>query len=205
MFQDRIDAGTQLAQKLKQFTNSGAVILAVPRGGVPVAYIIARELACSLQIILAKKIGHPHNKEYAIGAASLEDYFIIPHENITEEYVAGQLKTIRARLQEMQRLFVNNAANENLDGKVVIIVDDGIATGNTLLVTVQLLQKSNPSKIIIAVPVASHHAVQMLMGHVDEVVALHISDDFSGVGSYYKDFKEVTDEEVNFYLNKVTS
>jgi putative phosphoribosyl transferase len=202
MFQDRIDAGMQLAKKLEQYKNSGAVILALPRGGVPVAYILAKELECSLQVILAKKIGHPHNKEYAIGAATLEDYFIIPHENITEEYIAGELAAIRKRLREMQRLFATTSQKENLEGKIIIIVDDGIATGNTLLVTVQLLQKSRPSKMIIAVPVASQSSVHLLRGYVTEVIALTIPEEFCGVGAYYKDFKEVTDDEVVFYLNQ---
>lgn len=87
MFQNRIEAGLLLAAKLRKYKNDPGIVLAVPRGGVPVAYAVAKELGFPIEVILTKKIGHPVNKEYAIGAASLTDYFIIPHENISEEYI----------------------------------------------------------------------------------------------------------------------
>lgn len=203
MFQDRIDAGLQLAIKLKKYRNEAGIVLAVPRGGVPVAYAVAKELNFPIEIVLTKKIGHPANKEYAIGAASLTEYFVIPHEYVTQEYIDSEVKKIRTNLREMYRKFMGDKEPEKLDGKTVILIDDGIATGNTLLGTVNVLKKSNPGKIIIGVPVASKSAIKMLSAEVDEVVSVIVPDYFSGVGAFYEDFEQVSDEEVNFYLDKL--
>ena len=143
------------------------------------------------------------NKEYAIGAASLTDYFIIPHENVPEEYIEQELQKVRSRLKEMYKRFMGEKEPENLKGKTVIVIDDGIATGNTLMGTVNVLRKSNPGKIVIGVPVASKNAVEKLSKEVDEVVAVLIPDEFYGVGSFYEDFEQVSDEEVMFYLDKL--
>jgi putative phosphoribosyl transferase len=203
MFHDRLFAGLLLAEKLKKYRNDPGVILAVPRGGVPVAYAVAKELGFPVEVILTKKIGHPINKEYAIGAASLTDYFIIPHQDVTEEYIQKELLRVRARLKEMYTKFMGNKEPENLEGKTVIVIDDGIATGNTLLSTINVLRKSTPRKIIIGVPVASKNAVQKLSKEVDEVVAVMIPEEFHGVGAFYENFEQVSDEEVIFYLDKL--
>ncbi len=204
MFKDRIDAGLQLVYRLEKYKKDPGVVLAIPRGGIPVAYVVAMELGFPLEVILTKKIGHPLNKEYAIGAASLTDYFVIPHEDVTQEYIADELIKVRARLQDMQSKFMGNKKPINIEGKTVIIVDDGIATGNTMFGIVHVLRKSKPGKIVIAVPVASESAILKLSQEVDEVIALSIPEDFFGVGAYYNDFKQVNDEEVVFYLNKLS-
>lgn len=203
MFRNRIEAGKMLAEKLKKYKNESGIVLAVPRGGVPVAYAIARELGFPIEVILTKKISHPMHKEYAIGAASLTDYFVIPHENVSEEYIQQELLRIRSRLKEMYIRFMGDREPEDLKGKTVIVIDDGIATGNTLLGTINVLRKSNPAKIVIGVPVASQSAVQKLSEEVDEVVAILIPDVFYGVGAFYEDFEQVSDEEVMFYLDKL--
>lgn len=203
MFRDRIEAGQLLAAKLKKYKNDLGIILAVPRGGVPVAYAVAKELDFPIEIILTKKIGHPIYKEYAIGAASLSDYFIIPHENISDEYIQQELQRVRTRLKEMYKRFMGDKEPASLEGKTVIVIDDGIATGNTILGTVHVLRKSNPAKIIIAVPVASKSSVEKLSSEVDEVVAVLIPDQFWGVGGFYQDFDQVSDDEVMFYLDKL--
>ncbi len=203
MFRDRIDAGLQLAEKLKKYKNDAGIVLAVPRGGVPVAYAVARELGLPIEIILTKKIGHPFNKEYAIGAASLTDYFVIPHENVAQEYIELELQRIRTRLKEMYKRFMGDKTPEDPEGKTVIVVDDGVATGNTLLGTIHVLRKSKPRRIVIGVPVASESAFQKLSKEVDEVVAVLVPEEFYGVGAFYEDFEQVTDEEVIFYLDKL--
>lgn len=203
MFRDRLEAGLLLAARLKKYKNTPGVLLAVPRGGIPVAYAVAWELGLPLEVILTKKIGHPLNKEYAIGAASLNDYFIMPHENVTQAYIEKELQNIRTRLKEMYTRFMGDKVPEQLEGKTVIVIDDGIATGNTLLSTVSLLRKSNPAKIVIAVPVASESAVEKLEKVVDEVVTVLTPDVFYGVGAFYEDFEQVTDEEVIYYLEKL--
>lgn len=203
MFKDRIEAGLLLAAKLTKYKNDPGVVLAVPRGGVPVAYVVARELGLPIEVVLTKKIGHPMNKEYAIGAASLTDYFVIPHENVSEQYIQQELQDIRIRLKEMYRRFMGDKEPENLEGKTVIVIDDGIATGNTILGTVQVLRKSKPGKIIIGVPVASKSAIRKLSKEVDEVVTVVSPEEFYGVGAFYEDFAQVTDEQVMFYLDKL--
>ncbi|HEX5027144.1 MAG TPA: phosphoribosyltransferase family protein [Agriterribacter sp.] len=203
MFKDRIEAGLLLAAKLKKYRSDPGIVLAVPRGGIPVAYAVAKELGFPIEVILTKKIGHPANKEYAIGAASLTDYFIVPHEHVPEEYIQRELKHIRTRLQEMYKRFMGDREPENLEGKTVIVIDDGIATGNTILGTVQVLRKSKPGKIIIAVPVASQSAVRKLSKEVNELIAVLIPEEFYGVGAFYEDFTQVSDEEVMFYLDKL--
>jgi predicted phosphoribosyltransferase len=203
MFRDRIEAGELLAAKLKKYKNTSGVVLAVPRGGVPVAYAVAKELGFPIEVVLTKKIGHPMNKEYAIGAASLTDYFVMPHENVSEKYIQEELKLIHANLKRMYAHFMGDKEPVNIQGKTVIVVDDGIATGNTLLGTIHVLRKSKPGKIVIGVPVASKSAVEKLYAEVDEVVAVMVPEKFYGVGAFYEDFEQVSDEEVLFYLDKL--
>ena len=203
MFRDRIEAGELLAAKLKKYKNTSGIVLAVPRGGVPVAFAVAKELGFPVEVVLTKKIGHPMNKEYAIGAASLTDYFVIPHENVSEEYIQEELKLIRANLKKMYTRFMGDKEPADIKDKTVIVIDDGIATGNTLLGTIHVLRKSKPGKIVIGVPVASKSAIKKLSTEVDEVVAVMVPDEFHGVGAFYEDFEQVSDEEVLFYLDKL--
>ena len=203
MFRDRIEAGLLLAEKLRKYQHDPGVILAVPRGGVPVAYAVARELGFPLEVILTKKIGHPMNPEYAIGAASLTDYIIVPHDDVSQDYIDSEIVKVRKKLKEMYAKFMGDKEPENLEGKTVIVVDDGVATGNTLLGTVDMLRKSNPAKIVIAVPVAPASAVSKLNQLVDDVVVVMAPEIFYGVGSFYEDFEQVSDEEVILYLDKL--
>lgn len=203
MFQDRLQAGLLLASKLKKYKNDPGVVLAVPRGGVPVAYAVAMELGLPMEVVLTKKIGHPNNKEYAIGAASLTDYFIVPEEYVSETYIAEELARVRSRLQEMNQLFMGDQKPISLKGKTVIVIDDGIATGNTMMGTVQVIRKREPDKIVIGAPVASTSAVKMLEKEVDEIVVLSTPANFFGVGQFYENFEQVSDEEVIEYLKKI--
>ena len=203
MFYDRIDAGLALAMRLKKFSNEPGVVLAVPRGGIPIAYVVAKELGFPLDILLTKKIGHPSNKEYAIGAVSLSDAYIIPHKDVTTEYIENETEKIRERLREIYRKFKGNDQPINLKGKTVIVIDDGIATGNTLMATIKMLKKSNPGKLIIAAPVASESAVEKLSLLVDEVICLLIPTLFYGVGAFYENFEQLTDEDVMKYLDEL--
>jgi putative phosphoribosyl transferase len=203
MFHDRIAAGRLLAARLQKYQNVPGVILAVPRGGVPVAYPVAKELVFPLDVVLTKKIGHPANKEYAIGAASLSDYFVVQHRDVTPDYIERELKSIRTRLKEMYLKFMGAKTPESLEGKTVIVIDDGMATGNTLLATVKLLRCGMPAKIVVAVPVAPKDAVAKLSREADEVIVELIPEVFFGVGAFYENFNEVSDEEVISYLDKL--
>lgn len=203
MFQNRSEAGMLLASKLRKYENMPGVLLAVPRGGVPVAYEVAKELNMPLEVILVKKLGHPLNKEYAIGAVSLNDMFVIPHEDVTDFYIQKQVEKIRHRLVEMQIRFMGEKEPENIRGKTIIIIDDGVATGNTLLATIRLLKKEKPAKIVIAVPVISKSAAQKISLEADELIAVLIPETFYGVGEFYDDFTQVSDDEVVDYLQKL--
>lgn len=200
IFRDRIEAGVQLAQRLRKFQENESIVLAVPRGGVPVAYAVVTSLGLPLDIIFTKKIGHPLNSEYAIGAASLTEYFVVPHENVSETYILNEVKNIRQRLKEMYAKFMGDREPEDIKNKTVIVIDDGIATGNTILGTVNLLRKEKPKKIIIAAPVASKNAVQKLSKFVDEIVTVFIPEEFYGVGAFYQNFEPVSDSEVMMYM-----
>ncbi|WP_395805000.1 phosphoribosyltransferase [Daejeonella sp.] len=203
MFKDRIEAGNLLATQLSKYKSDQGLVFAIPKGGVPLAYVVAKELGFPMEIVFTKKIGHPNNKEYAIGAASLNDYFVIPHYDVSEEYIQEELKVVREKLRNMQDKFLDDHKPEILDGKTVIIVDDGMATGNTVLSTINLIKKKNPAKIIVAIPVASQSAVQMVTKEADEVIVLKTPPDFSGVGVYYENFNDVSEQEVLLYLEKL--
>jgi predicted phosphoribosyltransferase len=205
MYADRIEAGMILADKLKKYAGNPGVILAVPRGGVPLGYIIARELKLPMDLLLTKKIGHPNNPEYAIGAVSLTDRVIIPHEAVPDSYIESETEKIRAKLKENYTKFMGNKKPLDLANKIVIVVDDGIATGNTLMSTISMLRKSKPSKIVVAAPVAPKTTADKLSRIVDELIIPLIPKEFYGVGSFYEDFTQVSDDEVQDYLDKLNN
>jgi predicted phosphoribosyltransferase len=204
MFKDRLEAGKLLAQKLKSYEKDPGVVLAIPRGGVPVAYVIAKELGLPLQLIFTKKIGHPDNKEYAIGAASMTDHYVIPHTGVSEAYVEAELKHIRKNIKNLQK-HLDTGKQKNLRNKMVILVDDGIATGHTLWATIKVLQKAGPKEIVVAAPVSSRDAYDKLVSEVDKIMVILIPEKFRGVGRYYNDFDQVTEEEVQYLLDQLKS
>jgi len=196
MFQDRIDAGLALSRHLQHYKHVDGITLAVPRGGIPVAFPVAKILHLPLEVILSKKIGHPMHKEFAIGAVSLTGQVIAPNAFATDEYIKQETVTIRAQLKAMYRKYMGDRAPTPVKDKTVIIVDDGVATGHTLLSTVEMIKREAPKKIVIAVPVASQQAAEKLSEIVDEFICAWIPAHFRSVGEFYADFTQVTDEEV---------
>lgn len=196
ILQDRKEAAMLLSEKLEKYQDSEAIILAVPRGGVPIGYEIAKNLHLPLDIILSKKIGHPLNKEFAIGAVSLDSYFMDEHPEISSDYIESEIKKLRESLQDKYNLYMGNRKPADVKGKTVILVDDGIATGNTLLACIAMLRKSKPQKIVVAVPVVPFDTVNVFQQKADEFVYLIASKDFRGVGGFYEDFDQVNDDEV---------
>lgn len=197
MFQNRIDAGVQLSEALKGFKDEDVVVLAIPRGGLPLGSIIARSLKAPLDVVLTKKIGHPYHKEYAIGAVSLEDIVLSDTSGISKKYIEEETARIREKLKKRYDQYYRNRSAANLKGKTVIIVDDGIATGNTILVTSELVKKQAPAKIIVAIPVAPPTAIKKLKSslNIDDVVCLLIPSSFYAVGQFYEEFNQVSDAE----------
>jgi predicted phosphoribosyltransferase len=200
-FYDREDAGKKLAEKLIHLKGKADLVFGIPRGGIPVAAEISDALCCPLEVLLCKKIGHPDQKEYAIGAVSLTDIYLIPHEKVDEIYLQDEIKKVRARLKEMQSLY-SVKASSTLNQKIIILTDDGMATGRTMMAAIRLLRKNKPLKIILAVPVASLSAKKMVETEVDELVILYEPQWFTGVGAFYQDFEQVSDEVVIETLKK---
>ena len=204
MFQNRQDAALRLAPHLEKYRGENGIVLAIPRGGVPVGYVIARHLGFPLEVVLSKKIGHPTNSEYAIGSVSLEGVAVDERAaaGIPAVYIQQQAAHIQAKLRESFQRFMDGRPPTSLNGKTVIVVDDGIATGNTMASTVQAVRKSQPSKLIVAVPVAPPHAQRLLSPQVDEFVCLLLPREFAAVGQFYVDFDQVSDDEVVRLLRK---
>jgi predicted phosphoribosyltransferase len=195
-FRDRADAAQQLIPYLDKYKNENGLVLAVPRGGVPIGYPIARRYNLPLELLMTKKIGHPYHAELAIGAVSLEDHIVDEQFGIDQTYIAGEIVRIRKALKENYKKFMGNHKPMDLKGKVVIIVDDGIATGNTILSSIKMLRKRKPEKIIVAVPVAPAGVAEKIRKEVDDFICLYSPEPFIGVGLHYVDFTQVEDEEV---------
>jgi putative phosphoribosyl transferase len=197
MFKNRVDAGTQLAEKLLEFKSQNVVVLAIPRGGLPLGAIVAKALNAPLDVALTKKIGHPYNKEYAIGAVSLKNIILSDAIGVTKGYIEEETARLRKKLKERHNQYYKKGVSQDLKDKIVIIVDDGIATGNTILVTIELVKMQNPNKIVVAIPVAPPSTVRKLeaSSEVDEVICLETPYNFHAVGQFYQEFYQVSDQE----------
>lgn len=197
MFKDRIDAGMQLVEKLLPLKNEDVVVLAVPRGGLPLGAIIAKTLDAPLNIVLSKKIGHPSNREYAIGAVSMDYSVLGDVTGVSEDYIKEETARLRQKMKARYLQYYKNIVPTTLTGKTVVIVDDGIATGNTMLVTVALVSHQKPKKIIVAIPIAPTSAIRKLnaLPELEEVVCLRTPVIFKAVGQFYENFYQLSDAE----------
>jgi putative phosphoribosyl transferase len=205
IYKNRYDAALKLIPLLKKHIDKNSVVLAVPRGGVPIGYYIAKNYNIPMELLLTKKIGHPSNSEVAIGAVSLEDQILDYYPNISETYINTEIKRIRESLKQRNVKFMGNRKPIDLKDKTVIIVDDGIATGNTLLLAIQMIRKKNPKKIVVAVPVSPDDTADRIKNKVEEFICPYITNDFIGVGGYYFDFSEVSDDEVIKFTNDLNN
>jgi putative phosphoribosyl transferase len=196
IIKDRMEAGFLLSEKLKKYQDSNTVVLAIPRGGVPIGHEIAKRLHLPLDIVLSKKIGHPFNKEFAIGAVSLASIIVDEQPDIPKEYIENETIRLRELLLQKYKLYRGNRKPIAVEGKNVIIVDDGIATGNTLMLSIAMLRKKNPAKIIVAVPVLPYDSLKKFEQNTDEFIYLIASKSFRGVGGFYEHFYQVQDDEV---------
>ncbi|RKN80222.1 phosphoribosyltransferase [Ulvibacterium marinum] len=197
MFKNRIDAGIQLAEKLLRFKNENVVVLAIPRGGLPIGSIVAKTLNAPLDVALTKKIGHPDHKEYAIGAISLDDVILTNAFGVPQDYLDKEIVRIRKRLGQRYEQYYVNRCPQSLKDKTVIIVDDGVATGNTILATIELVAHQKPKKIIVAIPVAPSTVIRKFetISNVTETICLRTPYDFQAVGQFYKVFGQVSDQK----------
>jgi len=199
-FRDRVEAGQKLAARLEPYKNQDVVVYALPRGGVPVAKEIARELQCPLDLVIIRKIGHPGNPEYALGAVTEDGRLVVDEEDLARVdpkwFEAEKDKQVQEAKRRRQ-LYLKGKEPISAAGKVAILVDDGIATGSTMLVAVKKIKQDNPQKVVVAVAVSPKETARRFEGQADEFVAVTVPEIFWGaIGYYYDDFTQVTDEEV---------
>ncbi|MFM7218369.1 MAG: phosphoribosyltransferase [Bacteroidota bacterium] len=196
IFKDRLDAAEQLVPHLKHIKGPG-VVFAVPRGGVPMGRYVAHFLGWPLRPLLIKKIGHPQNPEYAIGAVTLDGVEMdsIPAD-VSETYLEQEARKLTGLLKQRQQAYGFFDADKSLAGKTVLVIDDGVATGRTLLAGITWLKRKNPDSIILAVPVAASEALDKLEAVCDRVICLYQPEEFFGVGQFYESFPQVEDEDV---------
>jgi len=207
LFKDRADAGRQLAEKLIKYEEPDTVVLALPRGGVVVAYEVAKQLNASLDVIVARKLGEPSNPEYGFGAIAeggvvVLDEAAIEFLGLTKKQIEEIVAVQTEELQRRVAAYRGSRPSLKLLGKTVILVDDGLATGVTARAAVQAIKLFKPNRLILAVPVAALDSAQALRTKVDELVCLHERTDLSAVGQWYENFDQVTDEEVVAILEK---
>lgn len=199
-FRDRIDAGRRLAALLAKYRGQDAVVYALPRGGVPVAKVIAEALNCPLDLIIIRKIGHPGNPEYALGAVTEDGLLVVNEEDLArvdQEWFRAEMQRQIQEAKRRRELYLQGKKPITAAGKIAILVDDGIATGSTMLAAIKKVKKQNPGKTVVAVAVSPKETAEIFAAEVDEFVAVTIPDIFWGaIGYYYDDFSQVSDAEV---------
>lgn len=208
MFENRLDAGNQLSKELLRFKGEQVVVLAIPRGGVPVAFPIATSLGAPLDVISPRKIPIPDNPEAGFGAVT-EDGTIVLNDllvaeiGLTPEQIDIEAEKVRREVERRIKKYRGGRSPPDLQGKTVIIVDDGLASGYTMLAAVESVKTHRPKRIIVAIPVAPVRSINLVEPYVDEVVALIKSRAWAfAVASHYWSFPDLSDEEVLEYLEK---
>ncbi len=206
IFNNRVDAAKKLVKNMEWLKEEEPVILAIPRGGVIIGNIISSELGVKLDIIVSRKIGAPHNPELAIGAVTPDgSYFsnvdITRMLNVSQKYIdleiLEQIKEIERRLMKFR-----GTKEYHLEGRTVILVDDGIATGATMFIAIQWVKKQKPKQIIVAIPVGPKDIIDKLNETVDKVIVLQSPLNFNAVGEFYGEFKQVNDYQVQEIMSK---
>jgi putative phosphoribosyl transferase len=208
IFRDRTDAGRQLAARLTRYADrKDVLVLALPRGGVPVAYEVAKELKAPLDVFLVRKLGVPGYEELAMGAIAsggvrvvnedIVNYLGIPDE-VIDAIAAVELRELERRALAYR----DDRPPPDVKGRIVILIDDGLATGSTMRAAAEALRKQGPARIVVAVPVSSPETCDEFRSEVDEIVCAVTPEPFRGVGLWYQDFSQTTDEEVRELLER---
>src|SRR3989344_5520510 len=199
MFKDRKEAGILLAERLAEYRDKDAVVYALPRGGVVLGFEIARFLHIPLDLVIARKIGHPENPEYAVCAVTKEgEPFCNEREQaiLDPEWLEREIKKERGEAKRRRETYLGNKKHYSAKNKIAIVVDDGVATGLTLRSAFRFLRKEQPKELVVAIPVAPHELMDVLRAETDKVVVLKDEEEYLGaVGAYYQNFPQVSDEE----------
>ena len=206
IFEDRVDGGRSLAARLMHLRDKDVVVVGLPRGGVPVAAEVAKALNAPLDVILVRKLGVPSQPELAMGAIGENGVRVLNAEvvqlaGVTSDEIVRVEARERSELERRVKEFRSGRELVSLKGRVVIIVDDGIATGSTARAACQVARAHGASYIVLAVPVAPQRWEQDLAGVADEYICITASEKFSSVGQFYSNFTQVTDDDVVAYLN----
>jgi len=202
IFANRSEAGRSLAWRLEKFADrQDVIVLGIPRGGVPVAFVVAKALHAPLDVLVLRKLGVPGHEELAFGAIALGgtrvlDRHILRHIGISQSEVDLITAKERAELLRREKTYRGNLPSLSLTGKTVILIDDGIATGASLLAGIRAVRAMEPGKIVVAVPVAPLETCERLADEVEEIICVATPDPFGAVGQFYDDFSEVGDQEV---------
>lgn len=205
-FRDRREAGRVLAQALARYANRPDVlVLALPRGGVPVAYEVARALGAPLDVFLVRKLGIPGHEELAMGAVATGGVRVLNDQvvrglGIPERIIDAVAERERQELARRERLYRGDRPPPDVRGRTVILVDDGLATGSTMMAAIKALRQQEPASIVVAVPTASAETCEALRDDAEEVVCATTPEPFYAVGLWYDDFSQTTDEEVRELL-----
>ena len=201
-FEDRRQAGKLLAKELAELRgHKDVLVLGIPRGGVVVAYEVAKELQSPLDVYIARKIGAPYNPELAIGAVASDGALVLDHKliaqfGVTEDYLQQETERQREEIKRRLAAYRGNQPEPQLENKTVILVDDGVATGATVLASLRALRQRKPAQLVLAVPVGPADTIQQLSQEADRVVCLYIPDVFWAVGAFYAVFDQTSDQEV---------
>ncbi len=208
LFRDRQNAGATLAARLERYRGGGGLVLALPRGGVVVAAEVARRLGAELDVVVARRLGSPHSAELAIGAVTADGGRFLNEDVILcfpEPYITAVPMAQRGEARRRETLFRASQPAPRIQGRIVILVDDGLATGATMQAAVQSVRAQAPARLVVAVPVCSREACAALRAEADEVVCLSEPEHFGAVGSWYERFEQTKDAEVQRLLAELAA
>ena len=204
-YEDRREAGRVLAGALAHYRGRpGVLVLALPRGGVPVAYEVARALKAPLDVFVVRKLGFPGHEEYAMGAIASGGVRVMnpmPGMHVAPEEVAAAVAREQPELQRRERLYRGQSPAPDLHGRTVIVVDDGLATGATMHAALLAIRQQEPAHLVMAVPVGAADSCDALQGVADEVVCVAMPEPFRAVGLWYRQFPQTSDDEVRTLLD----
>jgi predicted phosphoribosyltransferase len=207
-YRDRCEAGEILAEVLRRYEGKEVVVLAVPRGGVPVALPVVRELQCEMDLIIPRKIGAPHQPEVALGAVCEDGEVLLnPHLvqslGVSDSYINQASNVEVNEIKRRLSVYRGSRPPVNIAGRTVIVIDDGVATGFTITAALQSVARRSPAELILAVPVAPQDTIKTLAREVDTVICPLQPEIFYAVGQFYKNFKQLSDEDVRDMLQQV--
>ena len=206
-FKNRLEAGVQLAILLQKYADDNLVVYALPRGGVPLGVEIAKKLHAPFDLVITKKIGHPGNPEYALCAIAEDGEPICNQDDIgyiDNRWLQEEIDRVRVEIKRRREKYFGEITHPDIEGKTAIIVDDGIATGYTMLAAINEIKRRKPGKIVVAIPITPEDTARELRKVTDDLVSVEIDPFYLGaVGAYYDDFSQVEDEEVIYLIKSL--